>query len=237
MTLELRLIGGFQCWCDGAPLTLPKGSERPIAFLALQPRPVSRLYVAGTLWPDVTEARSLGNLRSALWRLGGQEIVRVDADRLSLAPTVAVDARAVEAVALRLTDPSTPAGDEALPPALRTLLSSDILPDWYDEWVLVERERLRDLRLNTLEVLGGRLLAAGDLVRARMAALAIVRAEPLRESAQRLLISAHLAHGNWADAARQLQSYRSLLRAELGVAPSPQMDALAAAAGVPAAAA
>jgi DNA-binding SARP family transcriptional activator len=46
-----------------------------------------------------------------------------------------------------------------------------------------------------------------------------VSAEPLRESAQRVLIDAHLAEGNWIEGRRAYESYRELLRRELDAEP------------------
>jgi DNA-binding SARP family transcriptional activator len=46
-----------------------------------------------------------------------------------------------------------------------------------------------------------------------------ISADPLRETAQRLLIEAHLAERNWREARRAFDLYRMLLRAELGVEP------------------
>jgi DNA-binding SARP family transcriptional activator len=63
------------------------------------------------------------------------------------------------------------------------------------------------------------------------AALAAVRAEPLRESSQRALITAHLAEGNVSEAVRNLDSYRRLLLAELHIAPSVELENLVATAG------
>jgi DNA-binding SARP family transcriptional activator len=103
---------------------------------------------------------------------------------------------------------------------LRTLLADDLLVGWYDDWVLLERERLRQLRLHALEVLSGQLLAAGNGPAAVEAALAAVAVEPLRESAHRAVIRAHLAEGNRAEALRQRDQLRHLLRLELGVKPS-----------------
>ena len=52
------------------------------------------------------------------------------------------------------------------------------------------------------------------------AALAVVGAEPLRESARRLLIEAHLAEGNVVEACRAYHAYEDLALRELGVQPS-----------------
>jgi DNA-binding SARP family transcriptional activator len=56
--------------------------------------------------------------------------------------------------------------------------------------------------------------------------LAAVAAEPLRESAHRLLIQGHLAEGNLAEAVRQYDFYRTLLSRELGIEPSPTIKRL-----------
>ena len=56
--------------------------------------------------------------------------------------------------------------------------------------------------------------------------LAAVRAEPLRESAHRLLVRVHLREGNVAEAIRQYRSYADLLRRELHATPSPVIQRL-----------
>jgi SARP family transcriptional regulator, regulator of embCAB operon len=102
-------------------------------------------------------------------------------------------------------------------------LSADLLPDWYDDWVLIEAEDWRQFRLHALEALAGRLLAAGRWGEAASAAGAAVRAEPLRESARAALIDVHLAEGNQSEAMREFARYRVLLRAELGLEPTPRL--------------
>ena len=72
----------------------------------------------------------------------------------------------------------------------------DLLPDWYDDWLFLERERLGRLRVHALEALCRRFLDAGFPARAIDLALTAVSVEPLRESAHRALISTHLAEGN-----------------------------------------
>jgi DNA-binding SARP family transcriptional activator len=102
----------------------------------------------------------------------------------------------------------------------------DLLPDWYDDWVILERERYRQLRLHALEALS-RLLADRDrYAEAIDVGLAAVACEPLRESAHRVLIRTHLAEGNVAEAARQYRSYRRMLQEELGVEPSEELGRL-----------
>jgi DNA-binding SARP family transcriptional activator len=105
-------------------------------------------------------------------------------------------------------------------------LAGELLPDWYDDWVLIERERFRQLRLHALDAFCESLTADGRYAGAVEAGQAAVAAEPLRESAHRLLIRAHLAEGNRDDAIRQYCFFRDILEAELGLAPSPQIEEL-----------
>jgi DNA-binding SARP family transcriptional activator len=144
--------------------------------------------------------------------------------QLRLDSTVHVDVRETIAVAQQLL--AEPDADQVeLDPST---LTGELLPDWYDDWVLLERERLRQLSLHALEALGERLLAAGALGRALEAALAALAMEPLRESAHRLLIKIHLAEGNASEAIRQLELCRTLLREQLGLVPSAQLEELVA---------
>jgi DNA-binding SARP family transcriptional activator len=99
-------------------------------------------------------------------------------------------------------------------------------PGWYDDWVLLERERVRQRLLHALEALSRQLAGAGRCAEAVEAAMMAVTAEPLRESAQRVLIQAHLAEGNWVEGRRTLEAYRDVLDRELGVQPDPELAAL-----------
>ena len=92
------------------------------------------------------------------------------------------------------------------------------------------RDVAGQLRMHALEVLSVSLCRTERYSDAITAALAAVRAEPLRESSQKALISAHLGEGNISEAVRQLSAYRKLLDHELGIAPSPQLAGIVAAA-------
>ena len=105
-------------------------------------------------------------------------------------------------------------------------LSVDLLPDWYDDWAVAEAEEWRQLRLHALDALAERLTAAGRYADATSAALAAVKAEPLRETAHAVLIRVYLAEGNRAEALSAYEHYRALLRTELGLEPTPLIQAL-----------
>jgi DNA-binding SARP family transcriptional activator len=225
--LTLALLQGFRLELDGGAVELPLGTQRLVAFLAVHDRPLQRLFVAGNLWIDSNEEHANANLRTALWRLRhlGYRIVDATRSHLALAPSVAVDLHESTARARRVLrrEDSSP-----LEEAQSVLLAGDLLPDWYDDWVVIERERFRQLRLHALETLCEDLAASGSYAAAVEAGLACVAAEPLRESAHRALIRVHLAESNVVEAVRQYRLYRALLRDGLGLAPSAEMERIIA---------
>jgi DNA-binding SARP family transcriptional activator len=105
-------------------------------------------------------------------------------------------------------------------------LSRGLLPDWLDDWLLMDRERWDQVRLHALETLACRLLAAEHHLAALEAAFAAVAIEPVRESAHRTVVEIYLAEGNPACALQHFQRYRRLVQRELGVAPSSRMHQL-----------
>lgn len=197
-----------------------------LAFVALHRRRVERRHAAGTLWPIGDDGRAAGNLRSALWRLRGAGIDLLAADKWSLAlcDEVVVDVHVVSEWANRLIDGTMARNDLAVSPTWVDAL--DLLPGWYDDWALLERERLRQRTLHALEALSRRLVRERRYADAVEAAMLAIGAEPLRESAQRALIEAHVAEGNLVEARRGYDAYRTLLRRELGVAPSADLAVL-----------
>jgi DNA-binding SARP family transcriptional activator len=203
---------------------LPRGVQRLVAHLCLSHRP-TRNATAGHLWPDVPEAHAHGSLRSALWRLNkvAPGLIEASGSALRVAAGVRVDVRDLNDWAQRAIALPVGADDVAVPD---TALLGDLLPGWYDDWVLLERERLRQLRMQALEAVAARLAFLGRHCEALEAAYAAVRAEPLRESAHRTVVRVHLAQGNLAEALRAYDFFRTLVHEELGVPPTEQMTRL-----------
>jgi len=211
---------------DGLRRCVPEGSKRLLAFVALRQGRVERRHVAGTLWPVGGDDRAAGNLRSALWRLrrAGIDVMQCDKWSLSLMDGVAVDVQEIRCWADRMIGGVPRAEDLAQGPPDADAL--DLLPGWYDEWTILERERLRQRILHGLEAMSRELSLRGLHADAVEAALVAVNAEPLRESGQRALIAAYLDEGNWIEAQRALQGFRGLLAGELGVVPSAELTRL-----------
>jgi DNA-binding SARP family transcriptional activator len=149
---------------------------------------------------------------------------------LGLGAAVEVDLHTAEAFARHVLDEGDADVVGAHPPSL---LLGDLLPDWYDDWVLFERERFRDLRLRALDVLCERLTHEGRFRDAAEVGHAALAAEPLRESAHRALVRIHLLEGNAVEALRQYRLCRRLLAEHLGIDPSSLMEELMRTAAVP----
>jgi DNA-binding SARP family transcriptional activator len=219
------MLGRFELQWHGRPISLPSSVQRVVAYVALHDGPAARPNVAGSLWLDVPEERAMANLRSALWRLRrpGIPVIEPVGDCLALTRDVAVDLHDLRSEARALIDGAVPNDAARLD---RLTLGGELLGDWYDDWVLVEREHFRQLRLLALERISVELAAHGQFARAVEAALAAVATEPLRESAHRALISVHIAQGNRSEAIRQYCIYRMLMHDELDLDPSSSMEEL-----------
>ena len=140
--LMVSVLDTFTFRAGDRALALPSGSRKLLAFLALRDRPATRQLVASTLWPEAPPQDAASSLRSALWRLKPTASAAVIVEDLDLGPhpDVRVDIRESRALAHRLLDPSSeilPSDETA---AAVASLSVDLLPGWYDDWV-VDRER------------------------------------------------------------------------------------------------
>jgi DNA-binding SARP family transcriptional activator len=220
------LLGGPYVMLNGDRLEIPDGSKRLLVFVALGSGRVDRRYAAGSLWPVGNDERAAGNLRSALWRLkcAGIDLLESDKCSLMLRPGTVVDVRILCEWAARLVDGSATEADLCAVNWRNDVM--DLLPGWYDDWVIFERERIRQRLLHALEVLSRRLALIGRCAEAVEAAISAVSADPLRESANKVLIEAHIAEGNLIEGRRAYQRYRDTVRRELGVEPGRELASL-----------
>jgi DNA-binding SARP family transcriptional activator len=221
-SFHVRLLDQFELRIGGRVIPVTIGPQRLVTFLALHNRVLQRGQVAGTLWPDVPADRANANLRASIWRMPAacRPIIDLSSRHIKLGAEVSIDLTAAVALAQRLLDRSGSCQDADLGGDARSMLSADLLPACYEDWALVECERFHQLRLHALEALCERLTAAERYGEAIDAGLAAVNGEPLRESSHRALIKAHIAEGNFAEARRQYELYRRIVRDELGIEPS-----------------
>lgn len=204
---RLEVLGGFRLSTGGTVVAIPMSGQRLVAMLALR-GPSPRLQVAGMLWPDAPEGRALGCLRTGIWRLRQLRLAITAGchSELALPAEVTVD----------VDDPAGVVEDWRN----GSRHSAELLPGWYDDWVLIERERIRQVLLHASERAAENCLARGEPAIALALAMGTVAVDPLRESAHRLVVRAHLAEGNVGEARRHIADVYQLMIDELGVPPS-----------------
>lgn len=225
--VHLQLLSAFELFNDGRRLSLPLGSQRLLAFLALQKDAVPRSLAAERLWPHCTPCRAAANLRSALFhvrRAGSTQLIDCANHTLWLSPAASTDVQLVSKAASEML-----AGLD-LPPEPRTglidALRRDLLPDWSEEWLVLERDHWDQLRLHSLETLARQLHSEQRYVPALQTALSAVAIDPVRETAHRIVMEVHIAEGNRASALKHYHAYKAFLARELNVSPSQQMTQL-----------
>jgi DNA-binding SARP family transcriptional activator len=207
---ELELIGGWRLRRAGRYLKVGLRQQRLIAALALlgsRPRP----FLAGLLWPDSTDAQASGSLREAIWAISRQlpGLISNDDGRLELADTVRTDLAEVRDAA----DTAAGTPDRS---RMELLARGELLPGWYEDWVLYEQEQFRLRRLRALQAMAEDLLAGGDASGALAAVRAALQMDPLHGNTVRLLLRAHLLEGNHAAALVAYRDFSSRMQVEFG---------------------
>jgi DNA-binding SARP family transcriptional activator len=198
--------------------------QRLIAILALkgtQPRAL----LAGTLWPESSERQATGSLRESIWTVNHQlpGLLESDGQTLSLADTVVIDLDEVRK-RVAAAEPGRRARQRV--ELLQKMRHADLLPGWYEDWVLTEQDRWTRLRLTVLERIAQEFLKNGETAYATDAAQCAVDIDPWRESSIALLLDAHLAEGDYARTLQLYESFADRLRGEFGVAPSDRITSL-----------
>lgn len=235
--LRIYLFGTPRAFDGDAALPLPNPPKVLAlwAFLLLhRDRAIPRDEVAFALWLDVPEAEARSNLRRHLHLLR-HYLPRAPAERpwfFADRETVRWNRAAnywldVEQFAQTAGSASQIVKDEPAEEAIRRLrcasdyYTGDLLQNLYDDWVLVERERLRYQYLQMLEQLGARQEQVGDLRGAIDTAQRLLAHDRLRETTHRLVMRLRYRAGDRAAALRQFDECRRLLREELNVDPMP----------------
>lgn len=231
--LNVSLLGDFRIGHDEAPVT---GIDTPrlqslLAYLLLhRDAPQSRAHLAFLFWPDTAEAQARTNLRYLLhllrhalpeansyleasvqtlqWRSGVPFTLDVADFEAALAHAEQVQ-RTGDSVVAR----------EALEQAA-TLYRGDLLPSCYDDWIIPQRERLREVYLNSLERLVHLLEDQRDYGAAISNAQRLLRHDSLHEATYRGLIRLYALNGDRAGALRAYHTCATVLRRELDVEPS-----------------
>jgi DNA-binding SARP family transcriptional activator len=239
--LELQVLGAVAVR-DG-PTTVTEGdlggrrSRVALARLALAGgRPVTKAQLADALWDDQPPATwdtalrvVIGRIRAALGPLTPQCDITTTSGGYKLVVhgsfTVDLDG-ALELVDTARTALAAGRAAEAEIGArqARAVLNRSFLVGVDGAWVEHQRARLHSGLVDCLEVLTEARLDLGAAALAAAAATEALAVEPYRESTHRLLMRAHEAAGNRAEALRAYNRCRRLLAEEMGVDPSPETE-------------
>ncbi len=226
--LRIHLLGSLKLFDADVPLALatPPKTLHLLAYLLLQRQAaVTRDQLAFTLWPDRSEPEARGQLRRYLYRLrqflpeGDWLITHGEQVQWNTAADYWLDVAEFE----RLSSGTLRA--DRLEAALK-LYPHDLLIDLYEDWVIIERERLYNLYLDDLQRLLEHYRDERAYDRAISCAQQILKREPLHENIVRELMRLRAAAG---DRTRALEDYRHFqlrVREELGVPPLPETMAL-----------
>ena len=219
--VEVTLFGAMRLCEGGTERRPPLAAQRLLALVVLHGGRLRRRTATEVLWPHLSGAVATGCLRSTLSRLRAISpgaLIAGPGD-LRLVPHAAVDVFEFERAALVALSGAGTDEDPAR-------FAAELLPEWDDDWVALERERLHELGVHAIEAVAGRLSAEQRYAEAIAAAYRAVRLDPLRESAVRTLVAIHLAEGNRVRAARAYLDFRQRLRAALGVEPSDALSSM-----------
>lgn len=215
---QLSLLQSWQLRRGSDVVHLAARQQRLIAALAIHGAR-RRSYLAGLLWPENSDPRALESLRVSLHLVSRQApgLLIIDRSILALSSLVHVDLYDVRARIRQVREEGIN-GNVAL--YLDQLRHADLLPDWYDDWVIFEQGRLQQGRLHAFHIMGRELLARRAYEAAVESLEAALELEPLYESAVGLLIQAEIQQGNNAAAFRAYEKYRKKLSDGMGLAPS-----------------
>jgi predicted ATPase/DNA-binding SARP family transcriptional activator len=226
--LEVRLIGKVEIQCDGQPITISSRiAQSLLAYLILNAgTSYRREKLAGIFWPDTTEEKARAYLRHELWRIrkalsAKSKFNYFTADDLNISFNSSNDYW-LDVAALKNT--SVAASIDELMNAL-SLFQGELLPGFYDEWIILEREHLEAIYERHMSRLLGLLEKEkrwNDILEWADRWISFGHAP---EMAYRTLMTAYDALGDGAKVASTYERCVHALR-ELDLEPSEQTQAL-----------
>lgn len=228
--VQLRLFGPFELTRQGAPVRLPtRKIESLLAYLVLHPERHSREKLAALLWGDVPDEQARVSLRYALTMLRkqlGADLLEADRETAQLNPNFPlwVDAAELSDSGSTRFDPGSFSIED-----LQSKIENyrgDLLADFYDDWILPEREHYRQLFLDGLLYLTQSYRSASEYARAVETARRVLQSDPANERAHQHLMFCYVALGNRQAALQQYERCMVALNEELAAEPSSETTAL-----------
>jgi len=222
---RLVLFGAPAAVVDGRSVALPfERRSQLVVHLALRADWVGRAELAALLWPDQSSKLALANLRKTLFRMQGLAWGDgLESQGNALRLRVGSDVTEFEAA---LRDGRTRDAAGFAGASLLGGFDDDANEAW-STWLRLERERLRDLWRGAALAWLAQDESAGDATAAAALATRLLEADPLDEGAMLRLLDALLRSGQSGRALAQYREFAERLRAELGIPPGVELQALA----------
>ena len=234
-SVQIRLLGQFRFVYQNEPVLISRTRlQSLLGYLAMhRDAPQLRQHLAFLFWPDSTEVHARNSLRKLLYDLRHEwpdtdAVLAIDHAMVYWRnpASVMVDVAAFTR-SLATAEPATTRG--ALQGVLEkavALYTGELLPACYDDWVVRQRERLHQQYLDALERLSQLCAEQGDQSAALSYAQQLVQADPLQESAYRLIMHLYMGSHDRAHALRVYHTCATILARELGVDPGPETQAV-----------
>lgn len=242
--LTVRMLGKFSAYCDHQPVTglEARKLQEFLAYLLLhRDHTLNREALAEVISPEAPPLHSRKTLRQTLWQLqtvlndnaaaGGERLIIADTDSVTVNGNAGVwlDVAEVEtAFAGAVGRPGETLDEDAAGTLARavSLYRGDLLEGWYQDWCLLERERVQSCYLALLDKLMGYHRAQGEYERAVVYGRDILRYDRARERTHVCLMQIHWLAGDRTAALRQYRACAEALREELDAEPGRQTVAL-----------
>jgi DNA-binding SARP family transcriptional activator len=235
------LLGSFRVLKGGEPVSFRRGSKARALLVNLsvsRGQCTSRDALLKALWPGgrkVPSKQSLHKLVHTVHKTlgdaidGAPPILHADGYyRLNVEAGVGIDVACFDILA-RAGEQQARSGNFAAAAAARAQAVRLYRGDLYagpGARAVTERQRVRTLYLTLLLRLAEYHHSAGAHGECLNAALQLLKSDPYREDAHRMVIGCHLRRGEWAQALRQYRLCEAMLRAEFDAEPEPATTAL-----------
>lgn len=236
--LQIRLFGGLEITLNGAPITTFMSNKAPalLVYLALHKLPQQRDSLATLLWSEMSDADARNNLRQVLTNLRKvvDEHLVVTRDSIGFNPETAYFLDCEDFVGC-LQNSRSQVGEARITHLQQAakLYTGEFLAGFFlrdapefEEWMLAQKARLRELALYTLHELTQLEMNYGHFSSAIEHATQMLTIDPWREEAHRQLMLLMARSGQRSAALAQFKRCAQVLSDELGVEPSVETVAL-----------
>jgi DNA-binding SARP family transcriptional activator len=247
LCLEVHFFDRFEVLCEGKAVNLCYSNTKGLAILryllAHPSRPISQDYLMGWLWPESDLKRARWSLNSTIRAL--RKALRYSRSPISsvdyilfedgyycLSPTVQVwtDTEAFDAFyeRARLLEKAQrmPEAAAEYARAVELYRGEYLSEDLYEDWTMIERERLANTYVDMLHRLATYYAKTDQYHKSIQACYQLLKSDPSHEDSYRLLVHCYVQLGMRTRALRQYQLCKQVLKRKFNVHPSSETEAL-----------